>query len=410
MSKRPIDEEDDFDNEDDDDTDEPAVDSEQAEEIRKKVRGIDGGIQIVSLAIAKWIKKYSALADDEGKIWLELGYRATGLTIKRFHFEVEGAEKEDVEALAEDMVYTAALDLVNVEAEIERYAVRLYNGNESTGFRLTMEPEEETDSDEDGQDSGRGGGRGGTGGSEGSSGAVVRYGSRGVTRRDERQEDDLFGPNPETSQNMFSIQTAHNIALAQTNNALVEQIVANQREMGEMYRSTIRSQEERINMMAEDRWNTLKEREDMAMKRHEIEAEQREAEREAQRRENIEKRVEALITKIILPLVANKLGFGGVLAQAMAGGGSGGAAPTTMQAAAPNGQGDGGSTGGGPAVPQGGIPPEMHTLFGSIREDQFASLMRDGTITFDDDQKMALFDMMQALRSQYEASQGSQEG
>ena len=406
MSKRPIEEEDDFDDEDDD-TDEPAVDSEQAEEIRKKVRGIDGGIQIVSLAIAKWIKRYSALADDKGKIWLELCYRATGLTIKRFHFEVEGAEKEDVEALAEDMVYTAALDLVNVEAEIERYAVRLYNGNESTGFRLTMEPDEEANSDED---RGRGGGRGGTGGSEGSSSAVVRYGSRGVTRRDDRQEDDLFGPNPETSQNMFSIQTAHNIALAQTNNALVEQIVANQREMGEMYRSTIRSQEERINMMAEDRWNTLKEREDMVMKRHEIEAEQREAEREAQRRENIEKRVEALITKVVLPLVANKLGFGGVLAQAMASGGGGGAAPTTMQAAAPNGQGDGVSTGGAPVAPQGGIPPAMHTLFGSIREEQFASLMRDGTITFDDDQKMALFDMMQALQSQYEASQGSQEG
>lgn len=405
MSKRPIEEEDDFDDEDDD-TDEPAVDSEQAEEIRKKVRGIDGGIQIVSLAIAKWIKKYSALADDEGKIWLELGYRATGLTIKRFHFEVEGAEKEDVEALAEDMVYTAALDLVNVEAEIERYAVRLYNGNESTGFRLTMEPEDDANDRDEETDREREEPRGR------SSNAMTRYGSRAMTRGGDRgrDEEDLFGPNTETAQNMFGIQTAHNIALAQTNNALAEQFVAGQREMGEMYRTIIRDQQERLNAMTEDRWNTMKEREDMATRRHEIEAEQREAEREAQRRENIEKRVEALITKVVLPLVANKLGFGGVLAQAMASGGGGGAAPTTMQAAAPNGQGDGVSTGGAPVVPQGGIPPAMHTLFGSIREEQFASLMRDGTITFDDDQKMALFDMMQALQSQYEASQGSQEG
>ena len=46
------------------------------------------------------------------------------------------------------------------------------------------------------------------------------------------------------------------------------------------------------------------------------------------------------------------------------------------------------------------VLPSMHAFFGSIREDQLRTLMRDGSVTFDDEQKMALFEMMTA----YEAS------
>lgn len=46
------------------------------------------------------------------------------------------------------------------------------------------------------------------------------------------------------------------------------------------------------------------------------------------------------------------------------------------------------------------VLPSMHAFFGSIREDQLRTLMRDGSVTFDDMQKMALFEMLTA----YEAS------
>ena len=98
-----------------------------------------------------------------------------------------------------------------------------------------------------------------------------------------------------------------------------------------------------------------------------------------------------------IPILAAKFGLGGMLAQmGMMGGGNGGVAP---------------ATGGGEPSPDGGASPGgimdvLHNFFSTINDEQKNSLLVDGTIKLDAEQRVNLFALLQALQAQHEAQGG----
>ena len=152
-----------------------------------------------------------------------------------------------------------------------------------------------------------------------------------------------------------------------------------------------------INKLVKQRFETLDDREELASKKHERDAEDREAERKARREDEILEKLMDVGPKILALAVAGKSPALAAIASSMGG------APNSG-APGPGAPGGGGAEPGAeaardePRSPEGAIMRDVHGFCSSIRPDQFQGMLQ----VLDPGQQRALYEMMQALQAHHE--------
>ena len=351
--------------------------------LRGKVRGVSGACLIVEQSLLKWTASKGAPEPDEsGESVVELCYRKVERPLKSFRFAPDSEDETldpevfiDARQLAESIVYTAGQDVLSSETD-ESFAVRLYGGNESRSFRLTLVEMEEFE-DEDAK--------------------PKRHLAMTAPRPVEEPTgmDAIFRQGGDIGASAFQLQLQHNIEMAKQLTEVTGIMINSRKFEAESAQKRIKELEERVNSMVTMQWETLTQRDEIYSRKAEIDAGIRAEEREAESKAARDAKLEEYFKKYAVPIMAAKFGLGGMLAQMGMMGGEGGAGGGEP---APDGSG----------APPAGIMDLLHNFFSTISNEQKNTLLVDKTIKLDEEQIVNLFAMLQALQAQHEASSGGQ--
>lgn len=341
------------------------VGEEELSEALEKVRGLESAKRTVVQTLSKWLRDPELPPASDGVHWIELGYRKVERPIKRFSLEwPEG----DIAEVTGDIVETAAVDLFNSTAESESYVIRLYGGNDSRTFPLSCDRD-----DEDGEPE-----------SPVPRNALVAGKQENFGSMANRMFDAPMAP-AENVTNMFALQVGHNVELVRSQREMLNTVMSTMSEQAKINTKMIREQQETINRMTKQRFDVIEAQEDILTRKHELEAEAKEAERIAIRNDKLME----VGAKFLLPMILSKLGMENI-----------------MQGFVAAQQGEEGTPS---AKAMAGLTPTefaIHSFFESIRPEQTNSLMTSGSIQFDQNQMGQLLEMLMLLKNQYEAAQG----
>jgi hypothetical protein len=284
-------------------SEESDLEEEERELVEQKIRGIDFACRIVERAVTKWLKDpHRPLPNNQGEHVVELGIRKVEKPIKRFSIPWPGG---DVSQLAEEIVYSAGIDLVNSQDDQESYVVRLFGGNASRTFPLSLN---ERKSEEQGGSSPHDDSNDAMAPSY-PHGMVVSGGARDMNTM-------LHGQNGEAP-SMGALILSHQAEMMSHNRQLMEMLMKSREQESRIAHKTIESQQVRLNELIAQKYEVLEATDEIFSKKHELDREAKEAERAAERENKLEEKLEGIFMKYVLPALAGKMGMAGLVAQEM---------------------------------------------------------------------------------------------
>lgn len=349
-------------------------DFDELAEFRDKIRGMDAVKFSVRQAITQWLRSpYAPKPIYNEQIGsdiytIELGFRSVDRVIKRFFIEWPNGE---IAKVASDIVETAALELANSTEEKCSYIIRLYGGNDSKTFPLSIDrgddSEEEFDEHSDRRTS-----------------RELAPPTRGGIVSEQMME--LYGNTPQQlAQNAFGLQLNHNAALTgqiaqlmEQNRLMAETVISTRSKESKIMNSLIEDQQKTINRMMKERFDSLDIIEENLTRKHDREAAAREDERKASRDEKILE----FGMNFILPTLLDRFGINirPIIAQANQAGESSSPAEGTPY-----------------RQDQSPIEATVERFLKTISVEQFESFKNDGIIRFNNAQKMGLIELMTAI-------------